>query len=190
MEKLFDFVRKYMELSTEDIAHIKNSNFVKSYKKDEVISNVSVGYFVLSGSVCAYYKSSDRPVVAEFYLDGEPVLLPNQTKNEDNYYLKCLEPTTLAVSSTTPIEAERFVRESPRFESVCRRFAEERLSYALAFNNKLKLLSPLEKYEFLIDQRPELLTRVPQHLIASYLGIAPETLSRARKQMIPVRSAL
>lgn len=87
----------------------------------------------------------------------------------------------MAVSSL--IEAERIAREFPRFERVCRRFAEEKLSYALAFSNKLKLLSPIERYEFLVDQRPELLGRVPQHLIASYLGIAPETLSRARKQM-------
>lgn len=181
MEKLFDFIRKYMELSASDIALIEKSNVVKSYKKDEIISNVRLGYFVLSGSICAYYKSSDRSVITEFYLEGEPVLLPNQLGNEDNYFLKCLEPTTLAVSSL--IEAERIAREFPRFERVCRRFAEEKLSYALAFSNKLKLLSPIERYEFLVDQRPELLGRVPQHLIASYLGIAPETLSRARKQM-------
>lgn len=179
---MFDFVRKYMELSTDDIELIESTNVVKNYKKDEIISNVSLAYFVLSGSVCAYYKLSDRPIIAEFYLEGEPVLLPNLTENEDNYFLKCLESTTLAVSS--PLETERLVREFPRFESICRRFAEEKLSYALEFSNKLKLLSPLEKYEFLIDQRPELLERVPQHLIASYLGIAPETLSRARKNMI------
>lgn len=175
-----------MELSTDEIALVKNSNSVKSYKKDEVISDVTLGYFVLSGSVCAYCTSSDRPIIAEFYLDGDPVLLPHQLENQDNYFLRCLEPTTLAVSS--PIETEKFLLEFPRFESICRRFAEEKLSYAFEFNNKLKLLSPIEKYEFFIDQRPELLGRVPQHLIASYLGIAPETLSRARKQMTTTTS--
>lgn len=172
-----------MELSTDEIRLIERSNVIKNYKKDEIISDVSLGYFVLSGSLCAYYRSSERPVITEFYLEGEPVLLPNPLENADNYFLKCLEPTTLAVSSL--IEAEQLMQEFPRFEIVCRKFAEEKLSYALEFSNKLKLLSPLEKYEFLIDQRPELLNRVPQHLIASYLGIAPETLSRTRKQMIP-----
>lgn len=176
MEKLFDFIKKYADLAAEDIELIKRTNIVKSYKKDEVITDLNLAYFVLSGSVCAFYKSSERPVVTEFYLDGDPVLLPLEIGNEDNYFLKCLEPTTMAVSS--PVEVE------PRFEKVCRKFAEEKLSYALKFNDKLKLLSPVEKYEFLIDQRPDLLQRVPQHLIASYLGIAPETLSRARKQMV------
>lgn len=182
MEKMFDFIKKYAELTAGDIEIIRRTNVKKSYKKDEIISDVSFAYFVLSGAVCAYYKSSDRPLIMEFFLEGDPVLLPNQLETEDNYFLKCLEPTTLAVSS--PIEGAQIIREFPRFENICRRFAEEKLSYALEFSNKLKLLSPIEKYGFLIDQRPELLGRVPQHLIASYLGIAPETLSRARKQMV------
>lgn len=178
MEKLFDFIRKYADLATEDIEIIRRTNVVKNFKKDELITNLNMAYFVLGGSVCAFYKSSDRPVVTEFFLDGDPVLLPIETGTECDYFLKCLEPTTMAVSSPVAVE--------PRFEKVCRKFAEEKLNYALKFNDQLKLLSPIEKYEFLIDQRPALLARVPQHLIASYLGIAPETLSRVRKQMVTV----
>jgi hypothetical protein len=40
-----------------------------------------------------------------------------------------------------------------------------------------------EKYLKLIDNFPGCLQRVPQHMIASYLGITRETLSRVRSQM-------
>jgi len=40
-----------------------------------------------------------------------------------------------------------------------------------------------EKYLNFIETRPEIANRVPQHMIASYLGISPETLSRVRTQM-------
>ncbi|MGO3109949.1 Crp/Fnr family transcriptional regulator [Sphingobacterium sp. JB170] len=40
-----------------------------------------------------------------------------------------------------------------------------------------------EKFQRLIDYNPEMIQRVPQHLIASYLGLAPATLSRIRKRL-------
>ena len=40
-----------------------------------------------------------------------------------------------------------------------------------------------EKYKQLVNACPTIPQRVPQHMLASYLGITPETLSRLRKQM-------
>ncbi len=45
-------------------------------------------------------------------------------------------------------------------------------------------ITPEEKYELLINKKPEILQKFPLKHIASYLGITPETLSRIRKKMI------
>jgi CRP-like cAMP-binding protein len=44
-------------------------------------------------------------------------------------------------------------------------------------------LTAEKKYKRLLANNPEFLNRAPQHLVASYLGISPETLSRVRGQM-------
>ncbi|SEI53893.1 cAMP-binding domain of CRP or a regulatory subunit of cAMP-dependent protein kinases [Dyadobacter sp. SG02] len=44
-------------------------------------------------------------------------------------------------------------------------------------------MSPAEKYKFILDHRPRLIQAFPLKIIASYLKITPETLSRVRKSM-------
>jgi FixJ family two-component response regulator len=46
-----------------------------------------------------------------------------------------------------------------------------------------------DKYKMFLDVYPEIVQRVPQHMIASYLGIKPETLSRNRKKMATRKSS-
>lgn len=44
-------------------------------------------------------------------------------------------------------------------------------------------LNPEQRYLQLLEKRPDLINRVPQYHLASYLGIKPETLSRIRKRI-------
>jgi len=44
--------------------------------------------------------------------------------------------------------------------------------------------SPEERYIHLVNTKPDLINRVPQHQIASYLGITPESLSRIKKRIM------
>jgi CRP/FNR family transcriptional regulator, anaerobic regulatory protein len=46
---------------------------------------------------------------------------------------------------------------------------------------------PEERYVNLMTQRPELFEKIPQHYIASYLGIKPESLSRIRKRILTAK---
>jgi hypothetical protein len=49
-------------------------------------------------------------------------------------------------------------------------------------SNSFKLLSPEERYQFVIDNKPQYLQRIPLIYLASYLGISRETLTRIRKK--------
>lgn len=41
-----------------------------------------------------------------------------------------------------------------------------------------------EKYQNFLEKYPHIVNRIPQHMIASYIGITPETLTRLRRNMV------
>ena len=72
----------------------------------------------------------------------------------------------------------------PVFERVGRVFAENAFLSISQLNQMKTNEEPEVRYINLLKRRPELIQQVPQHYIASYLGIKPETLSRIRKRIL------
>jgi CRP/FNR family transcriptional regulator, anaerobic regulatory protein len=71
----------------------------------------------------------------------------------------------------------------PIFERVGRIFAENAFLSVSQLNQMKTNEEPEIRYLNLLKTRPELAQQIPQHYIASYLGIKPETLSRIRKRI-------
>jgi DNA-binding MarR family transcriptional regulator len=85
---------------------------------------------------------------------------------------------------TTPeMEAESFIK-FPKFESLCRVLSEELLAKQQINFDEFKISSPEQRYLNLVQKRPDLIQRVPQHQLASYLGIKPQSLSRLRARIV------
>ena len=72
----------------------------------------------------------------------------------------------------------------PQLESLSRVIAEVILTKQQESFTEFKTSSPEERYLNLLKTKPDLMQRVPQHQIASYLGIKPESLSRIRKRLM------
>jgi CRP/FNR family transcriptional regulator, anaerobic regulatory protein len=71
----------------------------------------------------------------------------------------------------------------PVFERVGRILAENAFLSVSKLNKMLTNEEPQQRYLSLLNQRPEVVKNIPQHYIASYLGIKPESLSRIRKRI-------
>ncbi len=75
----------------------------------------------------------------------------------------------------------------PVFEKVGRIMAENAFLSLSRLNQMLTNEEPQERYLNLMKQRPDVVERIPQHYIASYLGIKPESLSRIRKRIFDTK---
>ena len=183
---LFDFISKYIYL-TEDEKNARLSlDLFRSVKKGAILlkegqkSNSS--YFVLKGCIRTYYVLDSEEKTTAFYTEMEALTPPcviNKTPSE--YYISCIEDTILTVSNTD-MEAE-VNSKFPKFEIMCRLLSEELLAKVKINFDEFKTSSPEQRYLNLIQKRPDLIQRVPQHQLASYLGITPQSLSRLRARI-------
>jgi DNA-binding MarR family transcriptional regulator len=76
----------------------------------------------------------------------------------------------------------------PKFDIMCRKFSEELLAKQQINFDEFKTSSPEQRYLNLLKNRPDLIQRVTQHQLASFLGIKPQSLSRLRARMLKKES--
>lgn len=188
---LFNFIGQYMQLTEAEKQVMLDLNIFRSTKKGQVLLKEGQlsndGYFVLKGCLRTYYLIEGEEKTTEFYTEMQG-LTPHcvLSKKLSEYYVSCVEDSIITVSNPD-MEAEVF-QKFPRFESLCRIISEELLAKNQRSFNEFKTSSPEQRYLNLMQARPDLLQRIPQHQLASYLGITPQSLSRMRARIMEKRN--
>lgn len=184
---LFDFISKYISLSEEEKNTIVSLNIFRTVKKGTILleeGQYSVeGYFVLKGCIRTFYIIDGEEKTTAFYTEMEGVT-PNcvLSKQASEYYISCAEDSIITISNPD-METEVF-EKFPKFETLCRILSEELLSKNQSNFDEFKTSSPEQRYLNVLENRPDLVQRVPQHQLASYLGITPQSLSRMRNRLL------
>lgn len=184
---LFDFISKYVSLTDEEKNTIISLDMFRSVKKGTILlkegQKSTESYLVLQGCIRKYYVIDGDKKTTAFYTEME-VLTPYcvTTKNPSKYNIDCIEDTILAVTNSA-MEKEIFA-VFPKIESFSRVISEELLAKQQIDFDAFKISSPEQRYLNLLQNRPDLIQRVPQHQLASYLGISPQSLSRLRARML------
>jgi len=186
-EEIVKYLSKYVAITSEIEKAIKESAFIKSFKKGTVLleegSISNECFFILKGCIRSYYKRDGEEKTIEFYTEEQAVTPSSYGKRiASEHFLECMEDTIASVGSPE-LEIEMF-QKYPQLESVTRVIGEIVMAKYQENFAEFKMSSPEERYLNLLNTRPDLLQRVPQHQIASYLGIKPESLSRIRKRIM------
>ena len=184
---LFDFISKYISLTEEEKETLVALDIFRAIKKGTVLLKEGQyskdGYFVLKGCIRIYYIIDGEEKTTAFYTEMEGIT-PNCviSKAPSEYHIATTEDVVITISNPD-MEAEIF-EKFPKFETLCRILSEELLSKQKIDFDDFKTSSPEERYLNMLQKRPDLIQRVPQHQLASYLGIKPQSLSRLRARII------
>ena len=187
---LFDFLTKYVPLTEEEKNAIVSLDIFRSVKKGTILLRegqiTKESYFVLQGCIRKYYILDGEEKTTAFYTEMEgltPHCVASHTASE--YYVSCTEDCILIVSNAD-MESE-VNGKFPKFDTLCKILSEERLGKQQIDFDAFKTSSPEQRYLNLLQSQPDLIQRVPQHQLASYLGIKPQSLSRLRARILEKR---
>jgi len=185
--EILKYLSKYIKVSKELEDALNRSGFINVYKKGTVlleegkVSNEC--YFIIKGCIRSYCINDGNEITTDFFTEDQSVTPSAYGKNTPSvYYLECIEDTIAGVG-TPELETELF-QKFPQLESLTRALVEAIMSKQQDTFAEFKMASPEERYLNLLKNRPDLIQRAPQHQIASYLGIKPESLSRIRKRIM------
>ncbi len=187
MKALYEHINQYTSIENEDFQKIMSFFEVKSVNKKEIVYNSGSKdlkhYFV--GNGCLYmYFINDRGAeqTLQFAINNWWITdyLAFQNNRSSEFYIQAANPSLILQISYK--EQEALLLEFPKMESYFRHIYQTAYGAAIMRMKYIFNYSKEEIYFQFRDSFPDFVNNVPQYLVATYLGLSPEYVSKIRKK--------
>lgn len=186
-EKLLAHIKRYVSLDGDDEALLRSHlKVVRLEKKDFLLKEGQVcrsNHFILEGLCRLYFVTEEgNEQIIQFAIENwwitDYISLDSQQPSQ--YYVQALEPTSVAVLEKK-VQDELF-QKLPQLERYFRLILQRAYAASVMRVHWIFTQSGEERYHHFNTSFPEFVQRVPQYMLASYLGFTPEFLSKIRSK--------
>jgi len=139
-------------------------------------------FFIEKGCLRTWVKNEGKEITTQFFFEGDSVssIESFRTNLPSLYSIESIEPCILQTISQQDfqniLENLPEIKEEMQEHLFKRLLQSQKTFYSYLKNN------PQQRYKELIEEYPHIIQRIPQHYIASYLGITSVSLSRIRNR--------
>lgn len=139
-------------------------------------------YFVVEGLLKYFYMVDGEERIGQFFFENAWAgdLYSFLSREASKMSIGAIENSTLLAWSYDTMQ--QLYDANHKFERFGRLMVEHIFVSSQQRSASFLTLSHAERYELIVKTRPKVIARVPQYMIAAYLGIKPESLSRIRKK--------
>ena len=173
-DRYFQHFNEKVPLTEDEQEFIKNYLTVKKLRKRQ--------YLLQEGDVCKCVAFVEKHIVA-FALEGFFItdLYSFLTNESSTYNIDAIEDSELVLITRSASDELR--KLSPKYQEFIFQATSEAYIQSEKRTTSTISLNLEERYKELTANYPDIIQRIPQHMIASYMGLNPETLSRVRKRI-------
>lgn len=186
--KFLNYIASNLNMDEKDVLPILGSCAFKTVQKGTFLlqanEHCNHGFFVESGLLRQYSidkKGKEHTISFApenwFVTDRESVFFNNPSK----YFIQAQEDSQVVLIDNN--FQESLSKKLPNFSEFNSRLLHNHISHLQERIDLLLGATAEERYLHFIKMYPDILLRVPQIMVASYLGITPESLSRVRKDL-------
>jgi len=180
------FLEQFGDLPTDLVIAIEQvlqkMEFPKKHillKKGKVCSHL---YFIEKGLARNFFEEEDKELTNDIVLEGELLVSFSSfiSRTASLETIELLEDSVLYAIQYDDLQT--LYNTFPIMERIGRMIAEHHYNSLAMKSYRLKFSNSSERYQYLFENKIEIVKRVPIGIIASYLGMSIETLSRIRSK--------
>ncbi|MBR4995134.1 MAG: Crp/Fnr family transcriptional regulator [Alistipes sp.] len=140
-------------------------------------------YLIRSGCARLWYNNNGEDITLQFFMPGQVVASFDSILHNipSEFTLETILPTEVDVFEKRDIEAA-FKQNAESSMQLAMQAFELASKYKNLFLSRIKD-TPQQRYESLLREHPDIVAQIPQHYIATYLGVTPVSLSRIRARI-------
>lgn len=193
-EKMYHALSQHGDITPTMWESICAISSFRRFPKGELLQEEGRGcrhiYFIVKGICSCFLQQEDRESVLAFAKEGEFCTSCHSlfSKNSSFLNIKTLEPTEVICIPATGHET--LCREYPEIACLFYKLLELHVCKLEEMIYRMRCFDAMERVTHFMqtDNQKELIKRIPQYYIASYLNMAPETFSKILKSFLSMRS--
>jgi CRP-like cAMP-binding protein len=178
-----EYLRKFVSVADDEyLRYILPIAKVRRFGKREIVTRAgdveNHFNFIIKGLVRKYYKKGSHEINTQISMEGHIILSQESfhSRAPSEYSIETIEPS--AFVSIAFEELENLYTQSKKMEHLGRLVITHTMVIKDKWQMQMVKMTPRERFLNFVMKNPNLLQRVPQKYLASYLNIKPETFSR------------
>lgn len=179
----FNYINKFVSMTEDEFEqHFLPILKVRRFGKKEYLIKAgeveNYFNFIIRGLARKYYKKGHQEINTQISTEGQ-IIMSQQSflgRQPSEYFIEAIEPSV--VVSIKYENLEELYNKSKKMERLGRLVVTYMMAISDSWQMQLIKMTPRERFLNFVMKNPQLMQRVPQKYLASYLNIKPETFSR------------